>query len=219
MIAEIENQLKDFAKKELQTEGLTFEFVKDLGGAFSNKLKRIKLPLYDEIDEEKMDVLKCLLTHEVCHLDFSDFDYEFDEKTPGLLLPSLIIEDIVVERNMVEKNAHVCGYLKKLNNNYVYKYFIKNKDYSSMNVDDLCLRKFFTMFSRTDHCPMTIIRYAVSNDKKEKAQEKFEKLRKFIPEAFNLETRPRTTKTSEDLARKVLEFFGDFEKPSYYFGK
>ena len=213
----IEQELHAFAKKELEIEGLRFEFVAGLSGAFSNKAGLVKLPILET--DDALDVLKSLVVHEACHLRYSDFDYAFDETTKGLLLPALIIEDIVVERNMAENRPHVIEYLKRLNSKYVYKYFIRNKDYASMNVDDLCLRKFFTIFSRTEHCPMDVVRYSVSAEKKAKAQEKFMKLRAHIPEAFRLDTRPRTTQESEDLARKIIDFFGDFERPSYYFGQ
>lgn len=218
MAISIEDELADFAKKMFGTENLTFEFEENLSGAFSNKTGRIRLPKYNPIEGDKLDVLKCLVTHEICHLKYSDFDYEFDEKTPGLLLPSLIIEDIVVERNLVESHPQSVEYLKRLNGRYVYQYFIRNKNYASMNVDDLCLRKFFTIFSRTNHCPMSVISSAVSSEKKIAAQEKFMQLWSRVPEAFRLNTRPKTTADSEVLARKVLDFFGDFEKPSYYFG-
>jgi len=215
---QIEEQLSDFVKSSFGIDGLTFEFIPNLSGAFSNKSKLIKLPKYEEIDEEKLDILKCLIVHEVCHLKFSDFDFDFDESVAGLKPISLILEDIAVERNMVEENPHIIEHLKRLNLSYVYRYFIKNKNYGSMNVDDLCLRKLFTTFSRTEHCPMAVVKNAVPEQIKELAQEKFMKLRKAIPEAFSLDTRPKTTKACEDLARKVIDFFGDFEKPSYYFG-
>ena len=220
MLASIERELTAFAKKEFGQDGLTFEFEENLGGAFSNKSGRLKLPKYvtASVDDGKLDVLKCLVAHEVCHLKYSDFDYQFDDSNPSLLLPALIIEDIAVERNLLEQYANAGPYLNRLNKSYVYEYFIRNKNYASMNVDDLTMRALFTNLSRTGHCPPNVIADAVQGDKMRSAFKKFQSLQKAIPEAFNDAIRPRTTKDSEDLARKVLAFFGDFEKPSYYFG-
>jgi len=214
---EFEQELHIFAKDMFGVDGLTFSFEENLGGAFSNALGRVRLPKYDLIDD-KPDLLKCLLVHEICHLKYSDFKYAFDSSVPGLEQISLIVEDIVVERNLVESHPQSVEYLKRLNGGYIYQYMIRNKNYSSMNVDDLVLRKFFTTFSRTNHCPMNVIRSLISIETKDRAQEKFVELRAAIPEAFRLDTRPRTTEQSEALARKVLDFFGNFQKPSYYFG-
>jgi hypothetical protein len=214
----IERELQTFAKQMFGVEGLTFLFEPNLGGAFSNAAGRIRLPKYEPLEGDKPDLLKCLVTHEICHLKYSDFAHAFADDVPGLEQIALIIEDIVVERNLVESHPQCVEYLKRLNSRYVYQYMIRNKDYASMNVDDLVLRKLFTHLSRTSHCPMSIISGVVSSEKKALAQEKFMKLWAHIPEAFRLDTRPRTTKESEDLARKVLEFIGPFQKPSYYFG-